>query len=161
MRPLTAILSLALLLAIGRPALAVKILVRINASNISESGFKVSVKQSNDGLLVWTIERDLAKARSFPADSELTIGRRATVTLYDEQGVAAVFPLESEPSADKHVLTYWFKTSRAMAADAHLTVSEIDEYKDPNRGPLLGGGTYFELPLHSLVTLPAASTDKR
>jgi hypothetical protein len=157
MRTLSVILSLFLLVAGGGRALAVKVLVKIGPENIADSGFEVRVKKNDDGLLVWTITRDLAKARSFPADSELTIDRSATVRLYDKTGLAAEFSLEARPwSGRKDVLEYWFKSSRSLAPFAHLTVTEIDAYKDADRVPLLGGGTYFELPLHKLVKLPVA-----
>lgn len=158
MRSSIALLSLLLVLAVSDRALAVKILANISRENIAESGFKVSVKEDKQGMLLWTIERELSKARSFPADSELTVRRTATVRLYDKAGLAAEFSPEPRSAGKgRRVLSYRFKTSRAMAKHAHLTVAEIDDYKDPDRFPLLGGGTFFELPLHALVELPAAA----
>lgn len=144
---LVVLVGLALIPA-GRAG-AVKVRVDLTPENLAAHGFAVTTAERKDGTVRFTLTRDLARARSFPADSELHVARSATLRIQDEQRLLATCELAGE--AGKGTVVYRFDLRPELVASSHLTIAEIDEFKDPDREKLPGGGRYFELPLGKLA----------
>lgn len=141
-----------LLLVFAGVAYAVKLQVQVSPQSAQESGFSVTADSREEGLVDYTITRDLSKVRAFPADSSLEIRRFATLEICGDSGLIARCQIEAE--REKDVLTYRFTLARSAVAHSHFTVAEIDDYKNTEgREHLLGGGTFYEV---DLVNFPAS-----
>ena len=127
-------------------ALAVKRQVNLSPHNLKSAGFAVEMAERDDGAIDVTVTRDLSKARSFDAGSDLELVRSATLEVVGSAGVVVRCNLEPEAGADS--VTYKFMIARDHLPHSRLTVSEIDDYKKTmNRPHLIGGGTFFEINL--------------
>ena len=151
--------SLSILLAITvlvgfcflEEAQALKVLARLNPKNAKASGFEIKVSPNKrTGLIDFVIHRDLSKVRKFPDNPELMTDRGAHLRLYSKKGLVADCPIQDMVKKGKG--TYRFSISKDHIEHSTFTVTEIDAYKDPDRTPLLGGGTYFEIRLKEFAT---------
>jgi hypothetical protein len=135
-------------LLIPTEALAVKMAVNVDASNMELNGF--SVAMSKEGVLEVTVTRDLSKARTVDAASDLRLVRIATLEVGTSSGPALRCNLEPEVKAG--TVVYRFTIAPEHLERCRLTVSEIDDYKaELQREHLLGGGTFYNLKIAELV----------
>jgi hypothetical protein len=138
-------------------AYALKELVRVTPDNLEGTGFSLVQETKDDGTLAFTITRELAKAKTFPADSELEVRRNATLTVYGDSGVAVLCGVEPMSDEAKQTVRYYFVLGKDYASRSNFTVAEIDDYKDRGRERLLGGGSFFEFRLADFLSDEAKS----
>jgi len=132
-------------------ALGVKQEMRLSPKNAAQTGFAVSAEAAKeDGAVTIVIVRDLSKARSFGADSELTIRREATLRVFSEKGL--LINCRIEPELQKGAVKYRITLARDLLSHAHLTIAEIDDYKELVGREHLIGGTFYELNLQEFVS---------
>lgn len=126
--------------------------MRLSPQNATQTGFAVSTEAAKEeGAVTIVILRDLSKARSFGADSGLTVRREATLRVFSDKGL--LINCRIEPELQKGAAKYRITLAKDLVAHAHLTVAEIDDYKElVGREHLLGGGTFFELNLQEFVS---------
>ena len=132
-------------------AFARKEQVQVSPHNAKTEGFAIIAKPAKEvGATTFIISRDLSKAKSFGPDSDLTNRRDATLRVYGDAGL--VIECRLEPEIEKNVLKYRVTLARNLLAHAHLTISEVDDYKNvEGREHLLGGGTFYELTLDNFI----------
>jgi len=151
------VLALASCLASLCPGIAhaEKVAVTVAPKNAADSGFVVTFRPGPDANTV-TVRLARDTARSQPVNSpDLMLRRSATLRVWGDAGLLLDCPIE--PREEKgRVLLYEFILARSLLANAHLTVAEIDDYKAPGREHLIGGGTFYELPLADFQGKPAA-----
>ena len=138
--------SAAVVLLLSGEAFALKQGAQVTPKSQENLGFSVTTEPRDDGAVRFVITRDLAKARSFAADSELEVRRSSTLKVSGDSGLIVECPVNADKK--KETLVYRFTIARERIATSHFTVAEIDDYKDTeNREHLLGGGTYYEFNL--------------
>jgi len=131
-------------LATGMLAWAEKIQCNVVPSNAAAAGFAVSVKPRENGMLRFTIVRDLAKAQWH--------GRDATLQVRDSGKLVVTCPVSVPRERGGKSITFWFDLSQDRADESHLTVTEIETAEGKEDGEkLLGGGTYYEFKLADFV----------
>lgn len=136
-------------LLICSEARALKLKVDLTPNNFKPEGFTVVTTKSDGDMVNITITRDLSKARSFPADSNLRLGRDATLEIVGPNGAVARCNLQGEENASS--VRYTFTIARDYLAHSRVTVAEIDDYKENLlREHLLGGGTLFDIKLSDI-----------
>lgn len=113
----------------------------------------MKVKNLNDGTVEFTLSRDLSKARSFAPDSDLQITRSATLEVLGKPGLLA--KCEVQPNKQQNTITYHFVIARDCVPDSHFQIAEIEDYKDPTREHLIGGGTFYEFRLALFAAHPS------
>jgi hypothetical protein len=127
-------------------ALALKSRTNLAPENLKQEGFAVATSKRDDGTIDVTLTRDLSKARSFDASSDIELVRRATLVVAGPAGT--IVRCDLEPDAAEGNVIYHFTLAPGYLADSRITVSEIDDYKKSlKREHLIGGGTYFEIKL--------------
>jgi hypothetical protein len=153
MKTLALVVLAAVVLSICGEALAVKRQVQLGRENLKEQGFAIAAAKREDGSIDVSITRDLSKARSFDEASGLELVRTATLDVSDQSGTIVRCNLEGERAEGAAAsIVYRFTIASEHVAKAHVTVSEIDDYKNRGDQPhLLGGGTFFELKLADVV----------
>src|SRR5436190_1695910 len=77
-------------------ALAVKIQANLSPDNLKQAGFAVATSKRDDGTIDVTITRDLSKARSFDAASDIEIVRSATLVVAGPAGTIVRCDLQPE-----------------------------------------------------------------
>ena len=140
-----AAVMLAILCFAPTEAHALKTMQEVTPASLHESGFSMKVENQKDGTVEFTLTRDLSKARSFPADSDLQTRRFVTIKVVGKAGLLA--QCDVEPNQQKNTVTYRFTIARDCVPDSHFTLAEIDDYKDQTREHLIGGGTFYEFRL--------------
>jgi hypothetical protein len=139
-----------LLLTLCTDALAVKVHVDLTAANLKQEGFTVQAVKREDGMIDVTVTRDLSKARSFDAASDLELVRTATLEVQGPEGLVVRCNLECQ--SVENAVVYRLQIAGKNLADSRLTISEIDDYKKrENREHLIGGGTHFTIRLGDVV----------
>lgn len=139
------IASFVWLLVLSAPVFALTVMEKVTPKWTKESGITVETTKRNDGTIGFTVTRYLDKARSYPAESELTTRRLAHLELRNPAGVLMTTIVAGEEH--KGTMVYWFALSREAISSTRFSLSEFMAYKDPEREPLLGGGTMFEFDL--------------
>ena len=134
-----------LLLAAPREACALKLSQEMTPDGLQESGFSMTTQIQADGTVEFRLIRDLSKARSFDASSDLQVTRSATLKVFGKSGLLAT--CEVEPNRQKTTVTYRFAIARDCVPDSRFTLAESDDYKDQTREHLIGGGTFYEFRL--------------
>ena len=137
--------SALLVLAVASESLALKEFIRVTPANEGSHGFVVECTKRADGALQFTITRDLAKARSFPPNSDLTVRRRSTLKVSSDTGL--VLECQIHASDKKESVVYSFAIGQSQIAHSDLTFAEIEDYKDQERPRYFGGGTIYEFHL--------------
>lgn len=137
-------------LLIGTNALAEKERVNVGPENLKDAGFTVNATKRDDGMIDVTVTRDLSKARTFDAASDIELVRSATLEV-NGPGATRV-SCNLEPQAAEGAVSYRFRLAPDNLAHSRLTVSEIDDYKKSlKREHLIGGGTFFEIKLSDVI----------
>jgi hypothetical protein len=150
MKRMTLLTTAAVMLFLCIGALAQKRLVNLGPGNLAQEGFAVATSKRDDGTLDVTITRDVTKARSFDAASELQLVRSATLVVTGPAGTIVRCDLEAQAAAGS--VSYECRLAPNYLSQSWITIAEIDDYK--NRGDrerLLGGGTFFEIKLADVV----------
>lgn len=143
-------LSLGCIMLLSATAQAEKIEARVSPKNQQSMGFSLSVEPRTGNMLGITVTRDLSKARTFDANSDLELRRKSMLRVYGDSGLSVECPVTGEQK--KNTVVYWFSVANAQLANTHFTVMEIDDYKATElREHLIGGGTYFEFNLADFV----------
>jgi hypothetical protein len=130
-------------------AYALKIEQKMTLAGLHDSGFEIKTQNRKEGTVEFTLTRDLLKAKTFQADSDLQIRRVATIKVFGKSGLLA--QCDIEPNTQKNTVTYRFTMARECVDDSRFTLAEIDDYKDQTREHLLGGGTFYEFRLALFV----------
>ena len=151
-----AVLAVVLFLAPAE-AHALKISAQMAPDNLQQSGFSMKVEHRKDGMVEFTLSRDLSLARSFAPDSDLQLARSATLEVRGTSGLLA--KCEVKPNQQKNTMTYRFVIAQDCVSDSHFQLAEIDDYKDQTREHLMGGGTFYEFRLALFAA--KASRDKK
>ncbi len=140
-------------------AFGLKISLQLSPQNAESAGFVIKARPENeDGTTTFFISRDLAKANTFDADSDLTIRRYATLRVSGDAGL--VIECRLEPTVEQNVLKYRITLARGLLAHAQLTVTEVDDYKNLEGRPhLFGGGTLYEIALDKFSAKPMPVRD--
>ena len=129
---------------VSSEAIALKDAVDVKFDNLTENGFAVTSTKSDDGRVTVRVTRDLCKAKSFPAASDLRVVRSALLEISGPSKLIARCTLEADRKEGK--IEYRFDISPEFLAHSRLTISEIDDYKERlNREHLIGGGTFYAL----------------
>lgn len=129
---------------------AEKLEARVSPKNQQSMGFSLTVEPRTGDMMRITVTRDLSKARTFDANSDLELRRSSMLRVYGDSGLIVECPVTSEQK--KNTVVYWFSVTKAQLANTHFTVMEIDDYKATElREHLIGGGTYFEFNLADFV----------
>ena len=105
----------------------------------------MKAENQKDGMVQFTLTRDLSKARSFPPASDLQVTRSATLQVFGKSGLLA--KCDVVPNKQQNTITYRFVIARDYVAESHFTLAEIDDYKDQTQKGLLGGGAFYEFRL--------------
>jgi hypothetical protein len=138
--------SAALILLFSSEARAVKLLVQVTPTNQQAAGFSVASHQRQDGMIQFTITRDLSKAYSHAPDSNLEVRRSATLKTQSDSGRIAEFQVDA--MKQRQTVSFQFVIARDRFSKSTFTVAEIDDHKNNGGGErLLGGGTLFEFRL--------------
>jgi hypothetical protein len=143
------IVSVVALLLLSAPVFALTIAEKVTPQWTKESGITVETNKRDDGTVGFTITRYLDKARSYPADSEWTTRRLAHLQLRNPAGMTLSTIVAGEEH--KGTVVYWFALSREAINSTSFSLSEFVAYKDPDREPLLGGGTMYEFDLNEFA----------
>ena len=140
-------LALVTCLTMGWPGTArgQKLQIRVSPKNATEAGFTVSFRPGRQqNTVTVSVVRDTAKSQ--PVNSaDLMLRRSATLRLYGDAGLLLECPVQ--PRDEHGRLVFEFTLAQSLLGHAHLSVAEIEDYKAPGREHLLGGGTFYELPL--------------
>lgn len=130
---------------LAKPVSSLTVVEKVTPQWTKEEGITVETKKRDDGTVGFTITRYLDKARTFDTNSEFTNKRLAHLQLRNPAGMVLSTIVAGEER--KGTVVYWFALSREAIASTTFSLSEFIDYKDPERGPLLGGGTMFEFNL--------------
>jgi hypothetical protein len=133
------LLAAALALVAFTPARAAKIEEQISPASAEQEGFTVTAAERENGMVRFTVTRDIAKAH--------WAGRDATLEVRGEGGtLLATCRLEPERNRAKNTVSYWFDLAKAQVASTVVTVAEIQTAGNKEDGEkLLGGGTFFRI----------------
>jgi hypothetical protein len=132
-------------------AFALKIRCNVSPQHAERAGFVVIARSNENDTTTFLISRDLSKAKSLPADSDLTI--RRAVTLEVSGDGSPVIRCRLEPRRERNALTYQFTLASNLVVHAHLSVREDQDYKSLAGKPqLMGFGMHYELALNEFVT---------
>lgn len=146
-----AVLLLGALSLASAPVAAEKLAVTVTPASLQAHGFSMQVEDRTDGMRVFTLRRDLSQAPSFPADSGLRIARDATLHIVGASGVLGECEVAPETHRLKGAVTYRFVLARECLGHSNLTLAEDQDYADPTRERLIGGGTHFLFDLSLFV----------
>jgi hypothetical protein len=150
MKSVTLLTLAAVLLFVCGEVLAVKHQVDLSHENLDQVGFKVVMAKRDDGVMDITVTRDLSKARSFDAASNLELVRNATLEVSGPAGL--IVRCRLDPESAQGAVVYRFQLAPGNLPHSRLTVSEIDDYKkNEGRPHLIGGGTFFTFQLADFV----------
>lgn len=138
---------LGLLCLAATTACAEKVGATVTPDSLQAHGFSMRTENQNDGTVVFTLIRDLSKARSFPAGSGLQVSRYATLSVAGEAGLYARCQVAPDSRNQKNTITYRFTLTRDCIAHSRFMLAEDDDYKDQTREHLIGGGTHYEFDL--------------
>lgn len=133
------------------PVAAAKLAVPVTPASLQANGFSLKVEDRTDGMRVFTLRRDPAQAPSVPAGSGLRIARSATLRLVGASGLLGECTLAPETRPSQSAVTFRFVLARDCLAHSSLTVAEDQDYEDPTREHLIGGGTHFQFDLSQFV----------
>ncbi|MBL9175906.1 MAG: hypothetical protein JNL10_20350 [Verrucomicrobiales bacterium] len=133
------------------PVAAAKLAVTVTPASLQAHGFSMQVEDRPDGMRVFTLRRDLSRAPSVPADSGLRIARDATLRIVGAAGVLGECEVAPDTRNSKGTVTYRFVLSRECLAHSSLMLAEDQDYADPTRERLIGGGTHFHFDLSLFV----------
>ncbi len=138
-------LAVAFAVLLSVPVQALTVAEKVTPKWTKVEGIAVETAKREDGTIGFTVTRYLDKARSYPADSEWTTRRMAHLELRNPAGVT----LSTIVGGQEHkgTVVYWFALSREALNSTRFSLSEYIDYKDPDRGPMLGGGTIYEFNL--------------
>ena len=125
---------------------AAKMASTVTPESMEAHGFLMKVENQTDGTVQFTLIRELAKARQFPADSGLQISRYTTLRVSDQSGLRARCELAPD-TRQQGAVTYRFAIAGDCIAQSSLQVAEDDDYQDPTREHLIGGGTHYSFAL--------------
>jgi hypothetical protein len=140
-----------MVLCVCNEAQGAKLGVNLNSANLEQEGFVLTTAKRDDGTIDVTLTRQLSKARSFDATSDLELVRNATLEVSGQDGVLVRCNIASENTNGTAV--YHFQVAPAQFSHSKLIISEIDDYKKrDSREHLLGGGTIFTLQLSDVAT---------
>ncbi len=144
--------AVAVVAMLSGKAMALKEEIEVTPKNVEANGFTISAEARENDMLRVRIVRDLAKARSFPAESPNELYRNAELRVYGEMGMLVRCGLE--PAADEKTVTYTFEFNKDQLGKSHVTVYEYDGYKDRTRQELpIGGGTLFRFHFEDFADL--------
>jgi len=118
----------------------------VTPESLEAHGFSIKVENQTDGKVEFTLHRDLAKAKSFPTDSDLQISRSATLRVSDKSGLRAQCQLAPN-TRQRGVVTYRFTIARDCVAHSSFELAEDHDYRDQTREHLIGGGTHYSFAL--------------
>ncbi len=155
-----AVLTAALLGLLGpasTTAYAAKMLASVTPESLQAHGFSMRTENRKDGTVEFTLIRDLARAKSFPADSGLQVARSATLRVVAESGFCAECGVAPNTRNPQNAIAYRFTLTRACIAHSRFTLVEDDDYRGQTREHLIGGGTHYEFDL-SLFAKPSDDT---
>ena len=133
------------------PVAAAKLAITVTPANLQANGFSLQVEDRTDGMRVFTLRRDLTQAPSLPAGSGLRIARSATLRLVGASGLVGECEVAPETRPSQGAVVYRFALSRDGLAHSSLTLAEDQDYEDPTREHLIGGGTHFQFDLSQFV----------
>lgn len=129
-------------------ACAAKMLATVTPDSLQAHGFSMRTENQKDGTVEFTLIRDLAKAKSFPADSGVQVSRSATLRVIAPTGFCAECHLAPSIQTQQNTITYRFILTRDCIAHSHFTLAEDDDYREQaTREHLIGGGTHYEFDL--------------
>ena len=153
MKTVRLVALLAVSLLVCREASAVKVAGTVTPANAKDVGFAVATEPGDNGRVKVTVTRDLSKAKSFDAASELRVVRSASLEVFGSNEKAGVIvQCDLEPAEAEGAVVYRFQIAPEHLARARLTVSEIDDYKAHlRREHLIGGGTILTLNVGEFV----------
>jgi hypothetical protein len=138
--------STIVILFLSGKTFALKQVVQVGPKSQQVTGFSVVAQKRKDGGVRFTITRDLCKAPSFPAGSNLEIRRSGELKVYGDSGLMVECNVAADNENEKAI--YGFVIERDLVTGSHFTVAEIDDYKNnEGRERLLGGGTFYEFHL--------------
>ncbi len=126
---------------------AAKVGATVTPASLQAHGFSMKVENQEDGTVRFTIIRDLAQAKSFPADSGLQVSRYAILRVAGKSGLFAECDVAPDTRNQKHTITYRFTLTRDCVAHSRFMLAEDDDYKDQTQEHLIGGGTHYEFTL--------------
>ena len=150
MKALPLLVAVIATLVICTAARAEKLKVDLTSDSLKSEGFSVVTAKGDDNTMNVTLTRDLSKARSFDAGSDLELVRGATLEVAGSQGM--IVRCQLEPEAGPGSVIYRFTIARDYLPHSRVTVAEIDDYKKSlNREHLIGGGTFFEINLAEIA----------
>lgn len=123
-------------------ACAEELELQMTPNNLQQTGFSLKVESRKDGMVAFTLSRDLSRAPSPGPESDLRIRRSATLRVSTKSNTVA--ECELAPQKKGEALIYALVVAEDCVPFPHLSLKEIDDYKDEGREHLLGGGTYYE-----------------
>ena len=123
-----------------------KIELVVTPQNAESAGFTIiALPVKYDGAARFVVTRDLSKAKQL--NPELTTRRQAILRVGNAAGLIIECRLEPEIESN-NVAKYSFILARSTLQQAHLTVTEYDDYRNANgRLHLIGGGTIYKIDL--------------
>ncbi len=135
-------LTLVVALTHGSAALAAKVQHEMSPENLELHGFALAVRTRDDGSLLVTITRDVAKAHWPKRDGSLEI--------YGESERIVWCRLEPQrrKEKDNQLVGYQFIVSPKRLADTWFTLAEVQTANGEEDGEqVLGGGDFFRFSL--------------
>ena len=119
-------------------------------AGLQESGFSMKAENQKDGMVAFTLTRDLSKVQS-PRFS-LQVARAATLEVIGKSGLLAKCSVE--PTKQNDTITYRFMIARDCVPDSHFTLGEVDDFKDKEPGSFIGGGDFYKFRLAHFAEHP-------
>ncbi|MFO1459991.1 MAG: hypothetical protein U1G08_11325 [Verrucomicrobiota bacterium] len=143
------------------PVAAAKLAITVTPANLQANGFSLQVEDRTDGMRVFTLRRDLTQAPSVPAGSGLRIARSATLRIVGASGLVGECEVAPETRKSQGAVVYHFALAREGLGHSSLILAEDQDYEDPTREHLIGGGTHFQFDLSQFAPkLPGLGTPR-
>lgn len=133
------------------PLVAAKLAVTVTPASLQAHGFSMQVEDRPEGMRVFTLRRDLSQAPTVPVDSGLRIARYATLRIVGGSGLLGECEVAPDTRNSQGTVTYRFVLARECLGHSSLTLAEDQDYADPRREHLIGGGTHFQFDLSQFV----------
>ncbi len=142
-------------LCIAGSAYAVKASIEVKPEFAAESGFDVTAKSGEDGVVTFTVLRDPGKVKENAPESGIVTDQFATLSVFGDMGFVVecvLTPTHANRDGEDRLM-YSFKIDRAYVQHSSLTIAEVDDFSDvEGREHLIGGGTFFEFRLSDFLT---------
>lgn len=144
MKFLSLIVCLALLVTCV-PAFALTVAEKVTPQWTQKEGITMKTERRDNGTIGFTVTRYLDKAPQYENQPELTTRRVANLELRNT--VESILQTIVAGKIKNNTAIYWFALSPQSIPNAHFSLSESPDYKDPAKEGAIIGGRIYEFDL--------------